>query len=319
MNVITEEKIIEAAERLVAEGKNPTQVTVREALGGGSFATIGPALKRWKDGQKEDHALAEIRVPEAVTERLVQLQGAVWQVAVDEAERRLVAEREALKVAQDAAAAEVAEQLEIVAMLEAEASEQAQRISNLEENENGLSVHIHNLSSELATAKKEHKDAAHAALDEIAAAAIRTDAAIDRAVRAEAQFDAGQKEARADRDAAAKQLREDLNEQKKAHDAAIQTLNKEIENARSAAVEAVKTAEQLEREAQAFAANLKECQSKLDAAIRETGKALERIKEAEEKADAAITEAAELRGELKAIKDANNTKVDTDSAKKSGA
>lgn len=315
MNVITEDKIIEAAEALAAAGKNPTQVTVREALGGGSFATIGPALKRWKDGLKEDHALAEIRVPEAVTERLVQLQGAVWQVAVDEAERRLIAEREALKVAQDAAAAEVTEQLEIVAMLEAEATEQAQRISTLEENENGLSVHIHNLSTELATAKQEHKAAAAAALDEIAAAAIRTDAAIGRAVRAEKQFDTEQKEARADRDAAAKQSREDLNKQKKVHDDAIQTLNTEIENARSAAAGAVKTAEQLEREAQVFAASQKDSQAKLDAAIRETDKALERIKEAEGKADAAITEAAELRGELRGIKDVNSAQPTKEGAK----
>ena len=54
------EKIIAAAENLEAQGVNPTQVTVREALGGGSFATIGPVLKEWKESKKEDRALTEV-------------------------------------------------------------------------------------------------------------------------------------------------------------------------------------------------------------------------------------------------------------------
>jgi chromosome segregation ATPase len=274
MNVITEDKIIEAAEALAAAGKNPTQVTVREALGGGSFATIGPALKRWKDGQREDHALAEIRVPEAVTERLVQLQGAVWQVAVDEAERRLIAEREALKVAQDAAAAEVAEQLEIVAMLEAEAAEQAQRISNLEENENGLSVHIHNLSTELATAKQEHKAAAHAALDEIAAAAIRTDAAVERAQRAETLHDTAQAQARTD-----------LADLKKEHKTDMATLkqemkttaNEEVKQADIRAQEQARRADQAEQRETATAERL---QGQIDELKKEVAEVRQEVKAA---------------------------------------
>ena len=69
------EKIIAVAEKLEAQGVNPTQVTVREALGGGSFATIGPVLKEWKESKKENHALTEIQVPEVIIERLEQLQG----------------------------------------------------------------------------------------------------------------------------------------------------------------------------------------------------------------------------------------------------
>jgi len=317
MFTITEEKIIETAEALKAAGKNPTQVAVREALGGkGSFATIGPALKRWKDGQKVEHALAEIQVPEAVTERLEQLQGAVWQAAVSEAERRLVAEREALKTAQEAAVAEVAEQLESVAQLEAEATEQASRISNLEENENGLSVHIQNLSSELATAKEEHKAAAHAALDEIAAAAIRTDAAIERAERAETLHSECQTQARAD-----------LAELRKEHKAEQTAMKQDVKDAKTAATDQLKLAEsktqeqaeragKAEKAAQVSAAGEQACQSRLEAAQREAEQTQKRLAALEEKASQAIQDAAELRGELKAIKDANSAKGNKEGAKK---
>lgn len=40
-----------AADRLKAAGKKPTLKAVREALGGGSYATIQPVLKAWRDDQ----------------------------------------------------------------------------------------------------------------------------------------------------------------------------------------------------------------------------------------------------------------------------
>ncbi|MCG3810126.1 DNA-binding protein [Psychrobacter sp. Ps4] len=45
---LTTEGIHAAADKLQANGTTPTQTKVREALGGGSFSTIGEALKTWK-------------------------------------------------------------------------------------------------------------------------------------------------------------------------------------------------------------------------------------------------------------------------------
>jgi chromosome segregation ATPase len=319
MNVITEEKIIETAERLAAEGKNPTQVTVRAALGGGSFATIGPVLKAWKDSKKEDHALAEVQVPEMITERLEQLQGAVWKAAVDEAERRLMVEREALKVAQESAAADVAEQKESVAALEAEADKTSETINVLTSELEARGDKVENLKDELQALKEKSETNRQTYASTLTKLESSLQAAIERAKRAETLHEKAQSQTREDRDAAAKQARADLSEQKKAHDEAISKLNQTIKETREDSAAAVRKAEESEQAAQAKAITFEKesqrrgageqaCQSRLEAAQRETEQVQTRFAKLEEKADRAIQEAAELRGELKALRSMSNPK-----------
>jgi hypothetical protein len=307
------EKIIAVAEKLEAQGVNPTQVTVREALGGGSFATIGPVLKEWKESKKENHALTEIQVPEAIIERLEQLQGAVWQAAVDEAERRLVVEREALKVAQAQALAEVVEQRESVAALETEAEMFKAKIADLEASAEAHAITLHNVSLEFSAAKELARTDKYAAAEALLKETNRADAAVDRAQRAETLHDTTQSQSREDRDAAAKSAREDREALKHEHEAVIATLKIEIESVRAAAVADVKKAEeaeqkalsraiQAEKEAQQRAAGEEASQSRLETAQRDVERAQSRVATLEEKAEKAIQEAAELRGELKAMK-----------------
>jgi len=307
------EKIIAVAEKLEAQGVNPTQVTVREALGGGSFATIGPVLKEWKESKKENHALTEIQVPEAIIERLEQLQGAVWQAAVDEAERRLVVEREALKVAQAQALAEVVEQRESVAALETEAEMFKAKIADLEASVEAHAITLHNVSSEFSAAKELARTDKYAAAEALLKETNRADAAVDRAQRAETLHDTTQSQSREDRDAAAKSAREDREALKHEHEAVIATLKIEIESARAAAVADVKKAEeaeqkalsravQAEKEAQQRAAGEEASLRRLETAQRDVERAQSRVATLEEKAEKAIQEAAELRGELKAMK-----------------
>ena len=307
------EKIIAAAEKLEAQGVNPTQVTVREALGGGSFATIGPILKKWKESKKEDHALTEIQVPESIIERLEQLQGAVWQAAVDEAERRLVVEREALKVAQAQALAEVVEQRESVAALETEAEMFKAKIADLEASAEAHAITLHNVSSEFSAAKELARTDKYAAAEALLKETNRADAAVDRAQRAETLHDTTQSQSREDRDAVAKSVREDREALKHEHEAVIAALKIEIESARAAAVADVKKAEeaeqkalsraiQAEKEAQQLVAGEQVFQSLLETAQRDVEQAQSRVAPLEEKVEKAIQEAAELRGELKAMK-----------------
>jgi chromosome segregation ATPase len=282
------EKIIAAAEKLEAEGVNPTQVTVREALGGGSFATIGPVLKEWKESKKEDHALTEIQVPEAITERLEQLQGAVWQAAVDEAERRLNAEREALKAAQDKAAGEVAEHLDIIKALEVEAEDYQRKIETLEEVSNSLDADRHNALTELAQVKAQTETERHAAAEAIIKETERREAAEARAERAEA-------------------LHREAIEQARSDQAALRAEHKtELEAVKREAAELAQVqtnrAEKAEKEAQQRGAGEQACQSRLEAAQREAEQTQKRLAALEEKASKAVQEAAELRGELKAMK-----------------
>jgi chromosome segregation ATPase len=280
----TEDRIIEAAEKLEAEGVNPTQVTVREALGGGSFATIGPILKRWKESKKEDGKLAEVRVPEAITERLEQLQGAVWQAAVEEADRRLVAEREALHQAQEAAASEVREHLDSIAALETEAGDYQRKIETLEETANTLDADRHNALTELATVKERAETDRHAAAEAIIKETERREAAEARAERAEALHREALEQARAD-----------LADLKQEAAAQVNSAGEQVQ-------EQAKRAERAEKEAQQRAAGEQACQSRLEAAQRELEQMKERMAKLEEKADTATQEAAELRGEVKALK-----------------
>ncbi|MEI7028346.1 DNA-binding protein [Paenibacillus sp. y28] len=94
---ITREMIIEAAERLQSEGKNPTLTAVRAAVGGGSFSTIQPVLSEWRDGQKAPTAPIREFAPQAITDRVQALAAEIWSEALELANGRLKAEREALQ------------------------------------------------------------------------------------------------------------------------------------------------------------------------------------------------------------------------------
>lgn len=120
---LTAEKIHAEADKIAAQGDRPTLSRVRKALGGGSFSTISEAMQDWHQKQTQEHALAEVEVPESLNERVEQLKAAAWESAMGEAEKRLSAERASLEEAQTQAAGEVVEAREAVQTLEDEASE----------------------------------------------------------------------------------------------------------------------------------------------------------------------------------------------------
>lgn len=130
---ITDQDVFHAADALVANCQRPTQTSIREFLGGGSFATIGPALKRWRAAQAEQHELAGVELPGELAEALQQLGARVWGAAIEVAESRLTGEREALAAARDEIEAEVQEHREAVQQLEAEAEQRTARIRELEQ------------------------------------------------------------------------------------------------------------------------------------------------------------------------------------------
>ena len=147
------------ADQLAESGQRPTLAAVRKELGGGSFTTISEAMKSWRETQQEEHALTAVQVPEAVSERLGQLQAALWQAAVGEAERRLTTEREALAQAKEDAAVAVSEAQEAVQTLETEAQERDGQVEQLQENCTALEQQV----TEAETARAHAEQAAAAA------------------------------------------------------------------------------------------------------------------------------------------------------------
>lgn len=93
----TEEKIIEAATKLQESGKKPTMEAVREAIGGGSFATISPVLRKWRESQEQNQVIT-LEMPNEIKSIFDKSAAEVWRgLANVTAERIAKTEAESAK------------------------------------------------------------------------------------------------------------------------------------------------------------------------------------------------------------------------------
>ena len=95
----TKEEIWAAADALEEAGGKATLANVREHLGGGSYTDISQHMQTWRARQQALAAPMREPAPAAVTERLGELAADLCGVALDLANARLAAEREALDLA----------------------------------------------------------------------------------------------------------------------------------------------------------------------------------------------------------------------------
>ena len=127
---ITVEQIHETADKLQAQGIKPTQIAVREMLGGGSFSTIADGLRTWRAEQDTTAQLAEVVLPQEIAERSHTLTAQIWETAQQLANDRLVKEREILEHKQAIMVDEVEQAQAVVKTLE---SEQAELLTQLDQ------------------------------------------------------------------------------------------------------------------------------------------------------------------------------------------
>ena len=99
---ITKEQVWQAASRLSKDGQRPTLAAVRELVGG-SYSTLSPLLKQWRERQAARRQPGA-EPPPAVVERGAAATRAIWSVA-----ERLAAERAELDRRREAAEADRAE------------------------------------------------------------------------------------------------------------------------------------------------------------------------------------------------------------------
>lgn len=125
---ITTQDIHATADKIAAEGGNPTLAAVRKSLGGGSFTTISEAMQEWKS-KHHAQAAAPIReaAPTSVAERLADFGSEIWSIALEMANARLQSEREALEQARQEMEETQKEAVDLADQLNAEV-EQAQAI-----------------------------------------------------------------------------------------------------------------------------------------------------------------------------------------------
>lgn len=91
---ITQAQIFEVADRLDAEGVNPTLVAVRKALGSGSFSTLSEAMRVWRERRARRLPSSSNPIPELVRERLEELGTELWAHAEACANSHLARDRE---------------------------------------------------------------------------------------------------------------------------------------------------------------------------------------------------------------------------------
>ena len=79
---VNQERVNVVCDELANAGKGATLAAVRDALGEGSFSTLGPMVRTWKAGRAEvkKDGVAVV-VPEAVQAVGGRLLGEVWAMA----------------------------------------------------------------------------------------------------------------------------------------------------------------------------------------------------------------------------------------------
>lgn len=295
---ITQEQINAAADAIRATGTKPTARAVRDAVGGGSMATVLKYLQVWQSGQVKP-AAQDVTLPPTLTRALVDFIGQ----EVAQAKAGLEAD---LAVAQQAAADLISESERQAAGIEAQEKALEEAFGDKAE----LAGKLGQIEVDLGTARDEagrERLAAEAARTELAKAQLRLEALprieaeTDRLrVALEASEKARQE---AERQAAVLMARLE------AADAVKTDHIKQIAAAEGRADKAEAKAEKAEQLAQAKTSELttantmiQAANALLEAAERELTAARKSAEEARALAKKAGEEAAELKGELNATK-----------------
>ena len=132
---LSKKAIFDAADALDAGGQRPTLAALRKAVGGGSFTTISEAMKEWWAGRALREAPAREPAPAVVGERLGEVAGEIWALALQVANERLAGEREAFDAARVQAEQEKVEAVELADAVSAELELLQGKFSALEEAE----------------------------------------------------------------------------------------------------------------------------------------------------------------------------------------
>lgn len=93
---ISKTDVVNACNKIYAEGKNVTLDAVR-TITGGSFSTISPLVKEWKAEQSGVNASLESGIARSdVPEKLTELLNTLWSAALATASQKMEAERQLL-------------------------------------------------------------------------------------------------------------------------------------------------------------------------------------------------------------------------------
>lgn len=153
--VVDREEVFEAANRLAAEGREVTALTLLDSLGGGSLTTIYKYLNAWNAERPAQTVASNNEIPDSVQAALA----STWRAATQEAAKEVAAAKEKAAEEVQQAQKQFTDALAVIEKLEAESEADGQQIEELKAQVSGL-------ESELGKAKNESA-ALKAAADEL--------------------------------------------------------------------------------------------------------------------------------------------------------
>ena len=121
-------EVFETANRLEAEGKEVTALTMLAALGRGSLTTIYKYLDAWRESKPVKNPIVQVDQPEMVKTAFA----TAWRVAAEEAARETMVIREKAADEINAALRQFHGALEAIAKLEADREADADIIEGLQ-------------------------------------------------------------------------------------------------------------------------------------------------------------------------------------------
>jgi septal ring factor EnvC (AmiA/AmiB activator) len=163
---ITKEMIFQVADEFDSNGLNPTLSAVRKKIGGGSFSTISEAMKEWRSGKASKVISYREPVPPAISERLADFGGELWNISLEMANGRLAAEREAIDALRIGLESERSDAVQLADQVTAELETLQGRIAAYEATEKAARQEIASMK-EQAAAFTERAVTAEARADEL--------------------------------------------------------------------------------------------------------------------------------------------------------
>jgi chromosome segregation ATPase len=123
------DKIFAVCEKLSKDGIKPTLDKVRSELGGGSFSTINPILKEWKNKQSTIEELPEL--PEEALKAVEQTTAFLWKLATEYQADAINAIKQECQQAKEKVITEKDEAIQEITALEIKAAEMTMEIKSL--------------------------------------------------------------------------------------------------------------------------------------------------------------------------------------------
>lgn len=146
---ITEEQVFQAADSLVAQGKEVTPSALLGTLGSGSFTTIYKYLSAWETSRASAITDRASAIPESVLSAF----GAAWRAASTEAGKEITAIKDQAAHEVETARAQFQEALLTIERLETESESDAAQIDSLKKTISELEKKLHEEEKEKSSLK----------------------------------------------------------------------------------------------------------------------------------------------------------------------